>query len=211
MDKIVCIGKNYEEHAKELGDAIPARPVIFLKPLSVLKQAVNGKVLDLFIPLDRGAVHHECEIVIQLNRGGFRMSRNEAEMAIGAVTVGLDMTLRDQQANLKKSGSPWTVAKVFPDAAVIGPWLSVDKFSNYLDTHFALKINGQSRQEGCARQMTFDPSDCIAYISEHFPLCEGDLIFTGTPKGVNSVFPGDLGMLKFGTIEYSVKWHGLKS
>lgn len=210
MDKIVCVGKNYEEHAKELGDVVPAKPVLFLKPPSVMRQARQGESLDLVTPVDRGSVHHECELVIQLKNGGFRMSPLEAESAIGAVTVGLDMTLRDEQAALKKAGSPWTVAKVFPDSAVIGPWVPVEKVTSYLDSVFSLKINGQLRQESCARQMTLSPVDCIVYISEKFPLCSGDVIFTGTPKGVNSIVPGDAGVLTFESIEFSVLWHGLK-
>ncbi len=210
MDKIVCVGKNYLEHAKELGDAIPEKPVLFLKPPSILRQARQGESLNLFMPIDRGCVHHECEIVIQLQKGGFRMDHSEAERAIGAVSVGLDMTLRDKQAELKKSGGPWTVAKVFPDSAIIGPWVPIENFSNFLEAPFSLKINGVLRQEGRATQMRLSPAECIAYISENFPLCAGDLIFTGTPKGVNSVVPGDAGMLTFGSIEFSLLWHGLK-
>ena len=210
MDKIICVGKNYEEHAKELGDAIPSKPVIFMKPPSVLRQARAGESLDLVIPTDRGSVHHECEVALQLKTGGFKMTLDQARQAIGFVTVGLDMTLRDQQAALKKAGSPWTIAKVFSDSAVVGPWVPVEKFSNYLDTPFSLKINGQLRQEGFPQHMTLSPIECVAYISEYFPLCAGDVIFTGTPKGVNSVVPGDVGMLTFGPIEFRVLWHGLK-
>jgi 2-keto-4-pentenoate hydratase/2-oxohepta-3-ene-1,7-dioic acid hydratase in catechol pathway len=210
MDKIVCVGKNYIEHAKELGDAVPAKPVLFLKPPSILRQGYQGKSLDLFLPVDRGSVHHECEIVIQLKNGGFRMSEAEASKAIGAVSVGLDMTLRDQQMALKKAGSPWTVSKVFTDSAVVGPWVPVEKFSDWAVTSFSLRVNGNPRQEGVASQMTLSPSQCLAYISEHFPLCPGDLIFTGTPKGVGPVEPGDAAVLKFGSIEFSVLWHALK-
>jgi len=211
MDKIICVGKNYLEHAKELGDAVPAKPVVFLKPASVLRQAEFKERLNLSIPTDRGSVHHECELVIQLKTGGFHLTHGEAERAIGAVTVGLDMTLRDEQAALKKAGSPWTVAKVFPDSGVIGSWVDISQFSNFLDEPFSLKVNGTLRQQGFARQMTLSPAACIAYLSENFPLCAGDIIFTGTPKGVNSVHPGDIGVLTFGPIEFSVLWHGLKS
>lgn len=210
MDKIVCVGKNYIEHAKELGDAVPAKPVLFLKPPSILRQVSSETSLDLFLPVDRGAVHHECEIVIQLKQGGFRMTEAEASKAMGAVSVGLDMTLRDQQMVLKKAGNPWTVSKVFTDSAVIGPWMPVEKFSDWPTTTFSLKVNGILKQEGVASQMTLNPRQCIAYISEHFPLCAGDSIFTGTPKGVGPVEPGDAAVLKFGPIEFSVLWHALK-
>ncbi|MFM8313944.1 MAG: fumarylacetoacetate hydrolase family protein, partial [Deltaproteobacteria bacterium] len=136
MDKIVCVGKNYIEHAKELGDQVPEKPVLFLKPPSVLKQAHSRESLDVFIPTDQGSVHHECEIVIRLKKGGFRLTEMEAEKCIGKVSVGLDMTLRDKQAALKKAGSPWTTAKVFPDSAIVGPWVAVDDFPNFLETPF---------------------------------------------------------------------------
>jgi 2-keto-4-pentenoate hydratase/2-oxohepta-3-ene-1,7-dioic acid hydratase in catechol pathway len=210
MDKIVCVGKNYIEHAKELGDAVPAKPVLFLKPPSVLRQNSHSISMDLFLPVGRGSIHHECEIVIQLRKGGFRISEAEAFQAIGAVSVGLDMTLREEQSALKKAGSPWTVSKVFTDSAVVGPLVPVEKFTDWLTTPFSLKVNGAPRQEGVASQMTLSPEKCIAYISEHFPLCAGDLIFTGTPKGVSAVEPGDAAVLKFGSIEFSVLWHALK-
>lgn len=210
MDKIVCVGKNYLEHAKELGDVVPEKPVIFLKPPSVLRSVAQNQSIDLNIPCDRGAVHHECEIVLQLKSGGYRLSVEEAKKAIGAVTVGLDMTLRDVQAHLKKTGSPWTIAKVFPDSAIVGPWQTIDQLPKYLETHFSFKVNGNLRQEGTATQMTLSPAECVAYLSEQFPLCPGDLIFTGTPKGVASVVPGDAAVLTFGPIQYHVKWHGLK-
>jgi 2-keto-4-pentenoate hydratase/2-oxohepta-3-ene-1,7-dioic acid hydratase in catechol pathway len=210
MDKIICVGKNYLEHAKELGDAVPSKPVLFLKPPSVLKQAAQGESLDALIPVDQGSVHHECEIVLQLRHGGYRMTLSEAEKAIGSVSVGLDMTLRDKQNELKKAGSPWTIAKVFPDAAIVGPWVSLDQFPDFLDASFSLKINGGLRQEGNARQMTLSPAQCVAYMSEHFPLCPGDVIFTGTPKGVAAVEPGNAAVLSYGSIEYHLLWHAIK-
>jgi len=210
MDKIICVGKNYEEHIKELGDAPPAKPVIFLKPPSVLRQANLRECLDLALPVDRGSVHHECEMVVRLKKSGFRMGLDEAQNAIESVTVGLDMTLREEQSVLKKAGSPWTTAKVFVDSAVIGPWIEIKDFPMFLESEFCLKVNGLLRQRATSLQMIFNPTQCISYISEYFPLCAGDIIFTGTPKGVNSVVPGDAGVLTFGPIEFGVRWHGLK-
>ena len=207
MDKIVCVGKNYSEHAKELGDLVPEKPVIFIKPPSVLKQAFPNELLEVSLPGARGQVHHECEIVLKIKKGGFNMSLHEAESAIGEVTLGLDMTLRDLQTKLKKSGSPWTVAKVFPDSAIIGPWIPIEQFKGYLETPFSFKVNGVTKQEGLVSEMTLSPKECVAYISSQFPLCEGDIIFTGTPKGVGPVVPGDKAMLTFGSIEYGVVWH----
>ncbi|MSP18640.1 MAG: FAA hydrolase family protein [Bdellovibrionales bacterium] len=211
MDKIICVGKNYAEHVKELGDVNVDKPVIFLKPPSVLRQAKQGENLSVSIPTHQGSVHHECEIVIQLKSGGFRMTEMEAERCIGAVSVGLDMTLRDKQAALKKTGGPWTIAKVFQDSAIVGPWVSLEEFPQFSDAVFSLRVNGELRQEGKAAEMTFSPPKCIAYISEHFPLFPGDIVFTGTPKGVNSVLPRDTGVLTFGPIQFSLQWHELKS
>ncbi len=211
MDKIICVGKNYAEHVKELGDITVDKPVIFLKPPSVLRQAKQGETLTVSMPTHQGSVHHECEIVFQLKAGGFQMTETEAERCIGAVSVGLDMTLRDKQAILKKTGAPWTIAKVFQDSAIIGPWRSLEEFPQFSNAVFSLKVNGELRQEGRATEMTFSPPKCIAYISEHFPLCAGDIIFTGTPKGVNSILPSDTGNLNFGPIQFSVQWYELKS
>ena len=202
MDKIVCIGKNYREHAKELGDAVPEKPVLFLKPPSVLGIANNR--LEAKLPTGVGSIHHECEIVLKLSRGGYRMTEAEAAHAIEAVTLGLDMTLRDRQAVLKKNGHPWTTAKVFPDSAIAGPWRPL---SGLRATPFTFHLDGQCRQTGVASDMSFSPEQCIAYASEFFPLCPGDLLFTGTPAGVGEVKPGQTAILKWGEIEYSVVWN----
>jgi 2-keto-4-pentenoate hydratase/2-oxohepta-3-ene-1,7-dioic acid hydratase in catechol pathway len=197
MDKIVCLGKNYSEHAKELGEATPEKPVIFIKPPSVLMQATqNGQKLALQLPQGRGEVHHECEIVVRLGN----------EMTIEALTLGLDMTLRDVQSGLKKSGHPWTISKVFRDSAVVGPWIKPAEFPNWENQEFNLEINGDLKQKGHATEMILKVSESINYIRQFFPLCPGDLIFTGTPQGVGSVQAGTLGKLKWGPIEYEVSW-----
>lgn len=207
-DKIVCIGKNYSEHAQELGDAVPERPVLFLKPLSVLRTAKAGETLSLTLPAYRSSIHHECEIVLRIKGGGYRLSSEQAGASIDAVSVGLDMTLRDLQSNLKKNGHPWTVAKVFPDAAVVGPWISVGEFPDWSKAPFTFSVNGKVVQQGRATEMTFSPADCVALASEFFPLCDGDLLFTGTPKGVGPVKEGDKAQLEFGPLKYSVQWKG---
>lgn len=207
IDKIVCVGKNYAEHAKELGDAVPEKPVLFLKPASVLRAArLSGESLSLTLPEGAGAIHHECEIVLLLSEGGYRLDEARAARAIGAVSVGLDMTLRDRQGALKKAGHPWTVSKVFPDAAVVGPWAPVADFREWQTTPFTLTVGGKQRQEGRATEMILSPAACVAYISEFFPLCAGDLIFTGTPKGVGPVVPGDRATLAYGPLRYEVAW-----
>ena len=209
MDKIVCVGKNDLDHARELGDPVPERPVVFLKPPSILRAATSeGDPLVLGIPRDAGALHHEVEIVLRLDKGGSRLDVKEAERLIGAVTVGLDMTLRDRQAALKKAGHPWTTGKVFADAAVVGPWRRVSEFPNYLQEKFSFALDGQLRQEGFGKDMLFSPAECLAYLSECFPLCPGDVIFTGTPAGVGPVTSGQKGVLSWGPIRYAVQWKG---
>lgn len=205
MDKIVCVGKNYLEHAKELGDAVPDKPVLFLKPPSVLCE-VTSPLLEVEIPRGRGAVHPECEIVLKLKKGGRNLSVDEAAQCIDMVTIGFDLTLREVQVDLKKRGHPWTVSKVFHNAAVVGPWISVASFSNYLVTPFYFWVSGELRQKAAGKEMMFSPAECLSYISEQFPLVEGDLVYTGTPAGVNSVVAGQLAKVEWGKMTYSVQW-----
>jgi 2-keto-4-pentenoate hydratase/2-oxohepta-3-ene-1,7-dioic acid hydratase in catechol pathway len=207
LDKIICVGKNYLEHAKELGDKVPEKPVIFLKPASVLVQASSwGSRLKVQYPQRDDNVHHECEIVLRVCKGGYRMRRLQAEVAVDAVTLGLDMTLRNCQTKLKQNGHPWTIGKVFPDAAIIGPWIPMEQFQNFNTTSFHFYVNDGLRQTGNATQMLMPIVDLILYVSEFFPLCEGDLIFTGTPAGVNSISLGDSATLQWGEYEYHVQW-----
>ncbi len=207
MDKIICVGKNYLEHAKELGDAIPDKPVIFLKPPSVLTQAPNwDSKINAYYP-DRGdEVHYECEIVLRVCEGGYRLSRLQAEVAVDAVTLGLDMTLRNCQSQLKKNGHPWTIGKVFPDAAIVGPWILLEQFKGFTNEAFHFYVNDSLKQTAKATQMTMPIVDLIMYISEFFPICAGDLIFTGTPVGVSSIVKGDSATLQWGEYEYKVQW-----
>lgn len=207
MDKIVCLGKNYLDHAKELGDKVPEKPVIFLKPPSVLRQAKeNRSRLRIAVPPDAGSIHHECEIILKLKTGGYRLTKDQAKSAIDEVTVGLDMTLREKQAELKKAGHPWTVSKVFLHSAIAGPWFSILDFPDFLETEFSLKLDGNLKQAGKASEMMMPIVDAISYISYFFPLSPGDLIYTGTPKGVGEVKAGNVAELKFGHINYEVEW-----
>lgn len=197
MDKIICLGKNYVEHAKEMGEAAPQKPVLFIKPPSVLVCAnKKNERLQLSLPSARGQVHHECEVVIRVG----------ADLKIEALTLGLDMTLREVQAELKKNGRPWTISKVFKDSAIIGPWAMVRDFPKWESEEFQLEVNGQVRQSARAEEMILKAADSIDYIQQFFPLCAGDLIFTGTPKGVGPIQAGMVGKLKWGPVEYEVSW-----
>jgi len=207
MDKIVCIGKNYLDHVKELGDLVPQKPVIFIKPPSVLRMVENTEELNLKIPANRGALHYEAELVLRMSCDAHKIDEKEAETAFDAVTLGLDMTLRDEQVEQKRLGHPWTTSKVFPDCAIIGPWLSLRAFPNYLEENFTFSLAGELRQSGFGKNMRLGPAACIAYISKYFQLVAGDLVFTGTPAGVGSVALGQRGTLKYGSIGYSVIWN----
>ena len=207
IDKIICVGENYLEHALELGDRVPKSPVLFLKPASVLKQALQwGERLNLYFPPNDSAVQPECEIALQVAHDGFNLTRAEARDAIAAVSIGLDMTLRTHQTQLKKQGHPWTTAKVFMDAAVLGPWIPHTTFTQYMDAEFQLKIDGHIRQCAKGREMMMHPEELLVYISQFFPLKAGDIIFTGTPAGVTSISQGSIAELGWDNYQYSVQW-----
>jgi 2-keto-4-pentenoate hydratase/2-oxohepta-3-ene-1,7-dioic acid hydratase in catechol pathway len=207
MDKIICIGKNYLEHAKELGDKVPEKPVIFLKPPSILKQAKNwDESIIAKLPENAGEVHYETEIVLRAAKDAYQLTADQTADVIDAVTLGLDMTLRTRQMQLKKEGHPWTTAKVFPDAAIIGPWIAVKDFPDYLNTEFSLHIDRQLKQKGFGTQMLVKPNELLVYISQFFPICKGDLIFTGTPAGVGPVTVGSVATLHWDHHVYHVQW-----
>ena len=197
IDKIICVGKNYLEHARELGDAIPEKPVIFLKPPSVLQQCPHwNETIHVSYPQNRGEVHHEIEIVLQVG----------ADCKISAVTIGLDLTLRTEHTKLKKAGHPWTIGKVFKDAAIIGPWIKIADFPQYLYNEFSLTIDNEIRQQCYGREMTMKPGELISYISQYFPVCPGDIIFTGTPAGVGPLAATSLATLQWDKYKYHVQW-----
>lgn len=205
MDKLVCVGKNYLEHARELqtliGDAVPEMPVLFLKPPSVLRIAETGAEEPLSVPFPsgRGSLHHECEIVVRLGADA---------RSIDAVTLGLDMTLRDEQSRLKKAGHPWELSKVFPASAILGPWIPIREFNDYLATPFSFTVDGQLRQQATGAEMRLSPGQCIEYAARHFPLLPGDAVFTGTPAGVGPIACGQSGQLRWGQrLRYSVRWN----
>lgn len=207
MDKIICVGKNYLDHTKEMGGAIPEKPVLFLKPPSVLKQAQAWeKTLVASFPKDVGEVHHECEIVLKLARGGHKLKLEDVRDAVSAVTLGLDMTLRTRQAELKKNSHPWTTGKVFPDAAILAPWISIEEMPQYLDTEFSFSLDGKIRQKSVGRSMMMGIEEQLVYISSFFPLCEGDVVFTGTPAGVGPVQSGSEAVLEWANHRSFVKW-----
>ncbi len=189
MDKLICFGKNYLSHALEMGDTTSENPVLFLKPPSVVVKVQSMRdLVQVELPVGRGEVHHECEIILQLDSKGL----------IHSVSLGLDLTLRDEQAQLRKKGQPWEISKVFKNSAVIGPWVPVSSFEKFLEEEFAFSLDGQVRQRGYGKEMRFSAEKCAIYAKKFFPLCDGDVIFTGTPAGVGPVSSGQIAELNWG-------------
>ena len=187
VGKIVCVGRNYAKHAEELGNEVPEFPLIFLKPASVLIHS-GDKIIH---PLYSDEMHYEAELVLLITEQIKNADSEEALKAIGGYAVGLDMTLRDIQSKLKAKGHPWTLAKVFDGSAAVGDFVSSEKFNPTFEEFIELKLNGETRQKSQLKNMIFKPAGIVKYISEKMTLEEGDLIFTGTPAGVDKTVPGD--------------------
>lgn len=207
IDKIICVGKNYLDHARELGDTIPEKPVLFLKPASTLRQIPHwGEHMTLDFPDNDPAVQPECEIVLRVAHDGYQMTYEQAKNAISDLTLGLDMTLRTRQSALKKQGHPWTTAKVFKDAAVLGPWIPYLQFNQYMDTAFQFTMNGIPCQRAKGTEMMMKPHDLLVYISHFFPLKTGDIVYTGTPAGVTSILKSATAEIRWDTRWFKVTW-----
>jgi acylpyruvate hydrolase len=185
--KIICIGHNYREHAKELNTPIPVEPVFFMKPDSAL-------LLDnrpFYLPDFSREVHHEVEIVVKINRLGKNIERKFAHRYYNEVTVGIDFTARDLQRKCKEEGKPWEIAKAFDGSAALGKFIKISQIANIHDLKFSLQLNAIKVQEGNTSDMIFNIDQIIEYVSQFITLKIGDLIYTGTPKGVGTVKIGD--------------------
>jgi 2-keto-4-pentenoate hydratase/2-oxohepta-3-ene-1,7-dioic acid hydratase in catechol pathway len=184
--KIICIGRNYAEHAKELNNAVPEDPIVFLKPPSAL--LINNK--PLFYPDFTQDIHYELEVVLKICKNGRYVQPEFASEYYNQVGLGIDFTARDLQAKCKKNGHPWEIAKGFDGSAALSPFIGMDKVDP-TGIHFRLQKNGATVQDGNTRDMIFSFEDIIVYVSKFFKLQMGDLIFTGTPAGVGPVAIGD--------------------
>jgi 2-keto-4-pentenoate hydratase/2-oxohepta-3-ene-1,7-dioic acid hydratase in catechol pathway len=205
MRNIVFFGKNYVDHMNELGDKPVDKPVIFLKPENVLRSCQQwGNTIDLYFP--ESEMQYETELVFKLKSGGFQMTREQALASLEYYTVGLDMTKRALQKQLKENGHPWTIGKVFPDAAVIGPWKKINNVDASLSESFSFLLNDQLKQKSAGKNMIFAPADLIVYASQYFPFSAGDIIFTGTPSGVGNIAYDDVGTVMLDDDFYRVKW-----
>ena len=186
--KIICIGRNYSEHAKELENETPKEPVFFLKP----DTAISPKGHPFFIPDFSNNVQHEVELVVRINRLGKHIEERFAHKYYKQIGLGIDFTARDIQQEVKEKGLPWEKAKGFDGSAVISRKYVDKKDLKLDDLNFCLKKNETVVQSGNTQQMLFNIDQIIAYISQFYTLKIGDLIFTGTPAGVGQVNPGDV-------------------
>ena len=185
--KIICIGRNYAEHAKELGNEIPESPVIFIKP----DTAVLKKGSDFYIPEFSEDIHYELEVVLKISKGGKYIQEEKAGNYFEEIALGIDFTARDLQSKLKEKGLPWELAKGFDGSAVISDFYKKEDY-DLKNLQFSLLKNKEEVQNGNTSLMLFSPEKIIAFVSKYFTLKTGDLIFTGTPKGVGKVAENDI-------------------
>jgi len=183
--KIICIGRNYAEHAKELKNEIPTEPVFFMKPDTALL-----KEEDFYLPDFTKDLHHEIELVIKISKVGKHIEEQFAHKYYDEIGLGIDFTARDLQAKAKEKGLPWEKAKAFDNSAPIGGFIN-KKELEFGNIQFELRINGESRQTGNSKDLIFSFDKVISYVSKFITLKVGDLIYTGTPEGVGQVKVGD--------------------
>ena len=185
--KIICVGRNYADHIAELNNQRPDAPVIFLKPETA--QIRLGE--PFFYPSFSKDVHYEVELVIKINRVGKNIEERFAHKYYDEIGVGIDFTARDLQSELKSKGLPWELAKAFNGSAPVSDFVPVSDFEDIQNLDFSLEVNGETRQKGNSSMMLYHINYLISFVSQYFMLKKGDLIFTGTPKGVGPVQIGD--------------------
>jgi len=188
VGKLLCIGRNYAEHADEMNREVPETPMVFLKPASALIR--TGQTVRL--PPQSQDVHHEVELVAAIGTAGKHISRDEALDHVAAYAVGLDMTARDLQAEAKERRHPWSVAKGFDTFAPLGPLAPAGAIEDPQALTLRLSVNGTVRQDASTRALIFPVRELVQYCSEIFTLTPGDLLYTGTPSGVGPVQDGDV-------------------
>lgn len=186
--KIFCVGRNYADHAKELGNEVPEEPVIFMKPKTALMQS-NA---PFYYPEFSNELHYEVEIVLRICKNGKYVEEQNAEKYYDAFTIGIDFTARDIQAELKKKGLPWEKAKAWDNSAIIGKWVNFTPELRTKPILFSLQKNRESVQTGTTDDMIFSFNEIIAHISQYFSINIGDLVYTGTPAGVGECVTDDL-------------------
>lgn len=185
---MICIGRNYLAHVKELDNALSTEPMFFMKPDTALLPEGESFAYPKF----SNEIHYETELVLRVCRTGHNISEDEAMTYVDAITVGIDFTARDLQNECKAKGHPWEKAKAFDGSAVIGKFKSINGLKNVGDIAFGMKLNGEWAQQGHSRDMIFGFEKLLSHVSRFVTLKEGDFIFTGTPQGVGAVHPDDM-------------------
>ena len=187
LGKVVCVGRNYAEHAKELNNPIPSEPILFIKPATSVQPFSN----PVQWPQGRGGCHHEVEIAVLIGDTLKDVDPESAVKGIAGFGLALDLTLRDLQSKLKDKGHPWEIAKSFDGACPLSSFVRPDRVRDLANLQVRLTINGAVRQDGNSSQMLTPISQLISFISRHFTLEKGDVVLTGTPAGVGPLQPGD--------------------
>lgn len=191
VHRIYCVGRNYEEHAKEMGFTGREPPFFFLKPSDSLVVVNAGETGHMPYPSITQNLHHEIELVVAIGIGGKNIKAADAEKHIYGYAVGLDMTRRDLQNDMKKQGRPWCIGKAFDHSAPIGPITPKDKAGDINNAPLDLLVNGQVRQTSSVAKLIWNVAETIEHLSAAWELQPGDLIYTGTPEGVAAVVAGD--------------------
>ena len=187
LGKVVCVGRNYAEHAKELNNPVPTSPILFIKPATAVVPFA-GKIT---IPKEQGSCHHELEMSVLIGKPLSHASAVQAKAAILGFGLGLDLTLRDLQAKLKEKSHPWEIAKSFDGACPLSDFIPATALSDPENTELSLQVNGAVRQQGTTADMITPLYPLIAYMTRYFTLNPGDVVMTGTPAGVSALQPGD--------------------
>ncbi len=184
---LFCIGRNYVEHAKELNNEVPSQPLVFLKPTSSI--IFDGNTIQ--IPSQSQNVHHEVELAVAIDKGGKNIPKEKALKHVGGYGIGIDVTARDIQQQAKEKGHPWTVAKGFDTFAPLSTFIKKDQVEDPQNLNLQISVNGEIRQSDSTKLMIYTVADLIHYLSTIFTLQPGDIILTGTPKGVSAITQGD--------------------
>jgi fumarylpyruvate hydrolase len=190
--RIYCVGRNYEEHAKEMGFTGREPPFFFMKPADSIVIAAPGKTARIAYPAMTKNFHHEIELVVAIGTGGKNIKAADAARHIFGYAVGLDMTRRDLQTEMKKQGRPWEIGKSFDESAPIGAITPAVQAGDIVNAEIAVQVNGQDRQRSNVSKLIWNVAETIEHLSAAWELQPGDLIYTGTPEGVAAVVAGDV-------------------
>jgi len=208
VHRIYCVGRNYAEHAKEMGFTGREPPFFFMKPSDAVVPVADGETGAMTYPSLTADLHHEIELVVAIGTGGANIAAADAPRHIWGYAVGLDMTRRDLQADMKKQGRPWCIGKAFDEAAPIAPIRAKSKLGELTRGAITLKVNGELRQQGDLSDLIWSVNETIEHLSRAWTLQPGDLVFTGTPAGVGAVKRGDVmegEIAGLGTLRVAVK------